>query len=166
MNSPECDCPFRAERDHPFILAAVNCNWSGGLPSSTSTLIFGGDSAVGTAAGHVLNNDIVSLSIKGITFNAGAPAYTFNGNALTLTSNVTNSGTNLETINLNMVTTAVRTFTMTSGGGDILLGGVISGSLGGILTAGTGTLTLSGANTYTGTTTVRPPARSIRPRLT
>jgi autotransporter-associated beta strand protein len=43
---------------------------------------------------------------------------------------------------------------MTAGGGDVTLGGSISGTSGAIVTAGAGTLTLSGASTYSGALTV------------
>ena len=129
-------------------------NWGGTLPINGNTLVFGADSSVGTTALDFLNNDMTGLSVAGITFNAGAPAYIFYGNALTLTGGITNNVTNLQTINFNIVTTAAQTMTMTAGGGDIILNGNISGALGGITTAGTGVLTLTGSNSYTGATTV------------
>ncbi len=58
------------------------------------------------------------------------------GDAFNLTGGVTNSGTNLETINDAFSMTAVRTFTTTTGGGNITVGGNISGTGGGITTAG------------------------------
>ncbi len=122
-------------------------NWDV-LPATGDTLNFGATTIAS------LNNDFTGMSFGGITFAAGASAYTIAGNAITLTGNITNSGTNLETINIALTTTAVRTLTLTAGGGDLSVGGVISGTAGGILTAGAGTLTLSGANSYTGLTTV------------
>ncbi len=130
-------------------------NWSGGIPTTGSILEFGADSSVGTAASDILNNDITAgLSLGGIIFDSGDPAYTFNGNSITLTGGITDNGTNLETINLAIATTAVQTITMTAGGGNITLGGNITGTNGGITTAGAGTLTLSGTNGYTGVTTI------------
>ena len=74
-------------------------NWTGNQPTGNS-LIFGADNSVGTAAGDVLNDDLAAAtSITGITFNAGDPAYTINGNSITLVGSITNSGTTLETIN-------------------------------------------------------------------
>src|SRR5205814_4659500 len=90
-------------------------------------------------------NDLTALTqFNGITFNSGAGAFVLNGNAITLGGNVTNNSTTLQTINLGLATTAVRTFFMTGGGGNITVSGSISGSGGGITTAGTGTLSLSG----------------------
>src|SRR3954453_5985140 len=58
-------------------------NWTGGNnpPLGFDSVSFG----VAGTAGSVLNNDLAAgLNISGITFNAGASAFTFNGNAITL----------------------------------------------------------------------------------
>lgn len=136
-------------------------NWSAGVPANTNILAFGADNPAGTAASHVLNNNIASLSVGGITFSAAAPAYTFSGNGITTTGNITNSSTNLQTINLNIAATAVRTVTMTAGGGDVRLAGNITGTAGGITATGTGTLTLSGTNSYDGDTRVNSTTATI-----
>ena len=130
-------------------------NWGGTAPLTGDSLVFGADNPAGTAAFDLLNNNLAAnLNIAGITFNAGAPAYTFTGNAITLTGNILNSSTNLQTINLDIVTTAVRTVTLTAGGGNITLGGNITGTGGGFTLAGNGTLTLSGNNSFTGNSTI------------
>jgi len=129
---------------------STGANWGGTAPVANDSLIFA------TSSTTTLNNDITAATqFNGITFNSGASAFTLNGNSITLGGNVTNSSTSLQTINLAMAATAVRTFTMTTGGGNITIGGNITGSGGGITTAGAGTLTLSAAgNSYTGATTV------------
>jgi fibronectin-binding autotransporter adhesin len=127
--------------------------WTGGNnpPIANDLLVFGAAGSGGTT----LTNDLTAaLQFNGITFNSGASAYVIGGNSIKLGGGITNSGTSLETLNFNMATTAVRTITMTSGGGDIALGDVISGTSGGITMAGSGELTLSDTNTYTGGTTV------------
>jgi autotransporter-associated beta strand protein len=116
----------------------------------------------GTSSTTALTDNLMTpstYSIAGITFNSGAPAYVINSgtagvNGFTLTGGITNNGANIETINDLIATTAVRTITLTSGGGNITLGGNISGSGGGFTTAGAGTLTLSGNESFTGALTV------------
>ena len=139
-----------------------SANWSGGAgtggsPATGDSLVF--TSGTGLGGTTLTDNSMTpgTFSIAGITFNVGAAAFVINPNAgtngFTLTGNVANNGTNLETINDPIVMTAGRTFTLTAGGGNITLGGAISGT-GSITTAGAGTLTLSGSNSYTGATTV------------
>ncbi len=137
-------------------------NWTGTNtpPISGDSFIFG---AAGTG-GLLLNNDLTSsaFSIAGITFNPGAGAFVIGdgtttanaGSTFVLTGSVINNSTSLETINNPFSMTTVQTFTTTAGGGNITLGGIISGTGGGITKTGAGTLTLSGANTYTGGTTL------------
>ena len=135
-------------------------NWSGtnNPPISGDSLVFG---AAGSSGTSLIDNLMTpgTFNIAGITFNLGASAFAINPatagtNGFTLTGNFTNSSTSLQAINDAVTTTAVRTVTMTSGGGNVTLGGNISGAAGGITTAGAGTLTLSGMDTYTGNTTV------------
>lgn len=126
---------------------------SGTVPASGSGLVFGADSSAGTLASNVLNNDILSLSTSGITFTSAAPAYAISGSSLTLTGNLTNSSTNLQTINLPLSLTTTATVTTTSGGGNFTLAGNIGGVGGGITTAGAGMLILGGTDSYTGLTT-------------
>ena len=143
---------------------ATGTNWSG-----TNTPPITGDSLLFSSAtsptGPNLNNNLTSaaFSVAGITFDATAPAFVIGngtttanvGNTFVLTGDVTNSSSNLQTINDPFSTTAARTFNLTTGGGNITLGGVVSGAGGGIATAGAGTLTLLQANTYTaGGTTI------------
>jgi fibronectin-binding autotransporter adhesin len=109
--------------------------------------VFGAAGFTGTT---LTNNLTAANSVAGITFNSGAGAFTILSNSITLTGNITNNSTSLETINLPIAITTVRTNAMTAGGGNLAYSGIISGTGGGITTAGTGTLTLSATNTYTG----------------
>ena len=121
-------------------------NWTGGNnpPSSGDALVFG---VAGTAGAALTADQTAGISYGGITFNSGASAYTVGGaNGITLTGNIANNGTSLETLNFPIATTAARTFTTTTGGGDLTLGGNITGTGGGITKAGAGTLSLSGTS--------------------
>ncbi|MBW8781885.1 MAG: autotransporter-associated beta strand repeat-containing protein [Verrucomicrobia bacterium] len=131
-------------------------NWTvgtTGVATPTNAAASGDALFFDTSAITALTNDLSGATFAGITFNSVASAYTIGGNAFILGGNLTNSSTNLQTINNAISSTAVRTVTTTAGGGDITLGGIISGT-GGITKAGSGTLTLSGANTFTGALTV------------
>ncbi len=115
------------------------------------------------ASGVDLNNNLTSLafSVSGITFNPGAAAFVIGdgttnpnvGNPFTLAGSLTNSSTSLETINNPFALAGTEPFTTTAGGGNITLGGVISGG-GGLSLAGGGTLFLTASNTFTGPTNV------------
>jgi autotransporter-associated beta strand protein len=135
-------------------------NWTGtnNPPITGDSLVFG----TAGSSGITLSDNLMTpatFSLGGITFASGASAFTINPatsgtNGFTLTGAITNSGTNTETINdLISLSSAGHTITLTTGGGNVTLGGAISGS-GSITTAGAGTLTLSGTDTYTGNTVV------------
>ncbi len=111
-------------------------------------LVFAGTPAILSATNTLTGGTATSL-----TFNSGAGAYTLSGSAITLSGNITNSSTSLQTINLPMSSTANRTVTMTAGGGNVTLGGPLSGA-GGYILAGSGTLRLTGSNSYGGNTSI------------
>ena len=92
-------------------------------------------------------NNLTGGTATSMTFSAGAGAFVLSGNAITV-GDITNSSTNPQTINLAMVTSAQRNVTSTAGGGNLTLGGTLSGPGGGINTVGTGTITLAGNNAY------------------
>jgi len=136
----------------------VGTNWSA-LPVSGDALVFGSAGA----GGLMLNNNLTTagFSVAGMTFNAGAGAFVIGdgsttanaGNAFVLTGAITNNSASLQTINNPFSVAAARTFTTNAFGGDLWLGGTISG-IGGIVKTGRGTLTLSATNIYTGATAV------------
>ena len=105
-------------------------NWafsSGSGPvANGDSLIFGAAGSSGTS----LNNNLSSLSLNNFTINSGASAFTFGGNALTLTGGLTNNAAANESIALPL------------------------GGSGGLTQAGSGTLVLGGTNTYSGNTTI------------
>jgi autotransporter-associated beta strand protein len=121
-------------------------NWST-VPASGDTLTFAGSSRLSNT-----NNYAANTSFGGLMFNSGAGAFTLGGNAVTLTGNVTNNGANTQTVNLPVVL-ASGSHGLTTNTGNLLMGGVISGS-GSLSKSGTGTATLSASNTYNGGTTL------------
>lgn len=118
-----------------------------GTPASADSLYFGASSQTS------LSNDFSSFAFNGLTFNSDAGAYTIGGNAITLDGNIVNNSSTLQAINLNLALGAASTITTSAGGGNITLGGNISGAYP-LTISGPGTLTLSGTNTDSGTNTV------------
>ncbi|HZZ26917.1 MAG TPA: autotransporter-associated beta strand repeat-containing protein [Pirellulales bacterium] len=132
---------------------ATPANWSTNpsLPQTGDSLVFG---LAGTA-GTVLNDNLTTsatYTFGTITFNNNAPTYTIDAAAGTrgFTFNVgsiTNTSTNVQNFDDNITVNTSATLTMTSGGGNLTLGGNISGP-GSLITSGAGTLTLSGNNSF------------------
>lgn len=139
--------------------SAANWNGTNTPPVSGDSLVF---DEMGTG-GTQLNNNLTNagFQVAGITFNFGADPFVIGdgtmtpnaGNPFVLAGNVNNNGLALQTINTPFSITSVRTFNTTTGGGDITLGGNLTGA-GGIALNGGGTLTLTGSNTYGGGTTI------------
>jgi autotransporter-associated beta strand protein len=115
-------------------------------------------------------------NLSGLTFDPTAGAFTIsaaNASALTLTGGVTNNSVQAESLNVPVVLGAPATvnaaagnlvlgqnitnggnlLTLTDGGYNVTLAGVISGA-GGLAESGVGSSTLPAANTFTGPTTV------------
>ncbi len=124
-----------------------NNNWDGNnrVVANGSDLVFAG--AVRTTP----NNNFTTFTSGGITFANGASAFILGGNAITLGGNVTNRGSALQTIDMNLLLSATRTFNADTG--DLAAGGVISGSFG-INKTGLNQLFLRAANTHSGTTSI------------
>lgn len=139
---------------------STGTNWTGGNspPQSGDSLVF---TSTNTQGNLDLNDNLTngSFNVGNITFNSGALAYIIGngtaaanaGNAFTLTGNITNNSASLETINDPF--TVNSTQTLTSGSGNLLFGGVISGT-GGFNIAGSGTVIFTGGNSYSGVTTI------------
>lgn len=125
-------------------------NWNGNLPvpGLEYDLQFGGSIRL-----TPFNDFPAASDFRNITFNAGAGAFTLGGYAITLSGDIANESSNPQTLNLGLALTGMRTVTTATGGGNLTLGGDITGAGGGLVKRGAGTLTLSGANTYEGGTT-------------
>ena len=134
-------------------------NWNEGALGTGNTPVFG---AAGSSGTLLNNNTTAGISVAGITFNSGAAAFVIGdgttaanaGSSFVLTGTIANNSSSVQTLNTPFSMTAARTFTTTTGGGDLTLGGNISGTGGAITKTGPGTLTLSGTNSYTGGTVV------------
>lgn len=132
----------------------TGANWSPSPFTDGDSMLFG---LAGTS-GATLNNDLAAdIDVAGITFTAGADAYSLGGNRITLGGNIGFSGDPAaaitQTINLAMALSATRVVTTTANG-NITLGGIISGATFGLTKNGEGTLTLQGANTFSGVLTL------------
>jgi len=133
--------------DHKFNTAG---NWSpSGAPSNGDTLDFPND-----VTDLAPDNDIVGLSVAGITFSGAGTSggFTITGNDLTLTGDITDTTSDTfvtNTLSLNVALSGTPTFTVPAGH-FIAVPGVLSGS-GNLTKAGNGTLELQSANTGTGT---------------
>ncbi|MES2981796.1 MAG: autotransporter-associated beta strand repeat-containing protein [Verrucomicrobiota bacterium] len=92
------------------------------------------------------NNNVSGLIASRLTFSEGSGAFVIGGTGITLDGNIVNSSGNLQTINLNMNLSSAPNIS----GGDVTLGGVLSGPFGITKDNSTEILTLSGANSFTG----------------
>src|SRR5688572_12458661 len=122
-------------------------NWGGAAPLANDALIFDGGLRL------TPNNDFAPLTqFNGLTFSAGAGAFTLGGNQISLLGPITNNATNVQTVNL-AIDLAADTTANVAAGGTLNLNGVVSGGFGVNVTGG-GTLSFGAANTYTGATTL------------
>jgi fibronectin-binding autotransporter adhesin len=144
-----------AQTTRTWRLAPTDALWSTGANWTPSGAPVANDSVAFsvTTGPTTLTNDITAgTQFNGITFNAGASAYTLTGNQITLGGSVINNSANLQTIGLPLELAATRTFAANSGG--ITVAGAITGT-GGITKDGRDTLTLAGTNTFSGNIAVR-----------
>jgi fibronectin-binding autotransporter adhesin len=129
-------------------LWANDANWTTTAPDGSDYVYFDGGNATPAAS----NNDITGLSLDGIFFKNSLGAHTISGNSITLTNKIYQQDAATQTINLDMnLSSGTREFQ--ADGGDLVLGGVLSGTAGLNLTHGND-VTLSGDNTYSGGVTV------------
>lgn len=119
-----------------------NTNWStDALPAASGDILTFGSAGVG---GTTLNNDIVGLSVAGLTFNAGAAALTLAGNAITLSGSLTNNSSSLETLGMAVSLGASSSINATSGA--ISFSAALSSAASDLSITGSGVTTFSGLN--------------------
>ena len=135
---------------------SVGVNWIGGNPPITGAALTFGATSVSS-----LTNDQSSLSVNGIGFSAGAPAYTIGGNALALAGDIANNASTTQTFSLPLQLSNSVAITTTTG--TVAITGVISGasSANGLTKAGAQPLSLTGLNTFAGPFTLASGTVSI-----
>lgn len=129
----------------------AGANWGGTAPAAGQWLVFG---ALAPSGYTTANNDFAAgTSFAGMAFSAAAPAYTLQGNAITLAGPIINQSGNNQTIGL-AIQLAAGGGTLDTGSAGLTITGPISGPGIGVTKLGSGTLTLSGSNNYSGGTSV------------
>jgi fibronectin-binding autotransporter adhesin len=126
------------------VLSGTN-TYSGTTTLSSGTLDINSATALGTSTITITGGTIDNTSAGAITLSNNN-AQNWNGDfAFTGTKDL-NLGTGAVTMNASRIVTV--------NGGNLTVGGAISGTGDGLTKAGAGTLILTGANAYTGTTTI------------
>ncbi len=141
---------------------ATSANWTPSAVTANDTLTFG---ANGTAGTSLSNNLAFNTGLQGLTFSAGASAYTISGNQSTASLPaaggwITNSSSNLQTVNLNLFIASGGNRFFDTGSAGINYGGTIMGSAS-VGKNGAGTLTLSNYNSYSATTAINAGILSV-----
>lgn len=113
-------------------------NWGGSNMANGDTLVFAG--LLRTTNRNNLNN----ASINGLSFAAGAAAFTLNGNSLTNTGTIANRSSHQQTLNLGLIVGADQTWTGGSAGLQFGAISFASGASAGHAVGGSGTLTVMG----------------------
>ena len=120
-------------------------NWGGVTPVNGDTLTFAGSTRLAPV------NNIVGLTLVGLTISASAASFNITGNSISMSPGaVTTLGASAQTIALPLGITGTTPFSITPA---TTYSGVISGT-GALTKAGAGILTLGGANSYGGGTTI------------
>lgn len=124
-------------------------NWVGGVaPVSGDSLFFTGTTHTSTS-----NNFATDTGFANITFKNPAGFFSFSGNEIALSGNITNNQTvTLQTINLPLLLNATPTVSIVPNG-QLTINGVISGT-GGLSLTGGGSLNLNGNNPFAGALTL------------
>jgi autotransporter-associated beta strand protein len=135
-------------------------NWDDDVvPTFPAALTFAGSTRLATT------NDLVGMTVTGVTFAAGAGAFTLRGNPVTLGGNVAIQGggsvTNDQTIDLPITLSKNALLTSAPAGGStqwtvkgaLVLDGVIDGPFG-LTATGKNYVQLNGANTHAGDTLI------------
>lgn len=141
-------------------------NWTNfSIPQNGDSITFGGTERTSPS------NDILNLSLNGITFAAGGNAFNLSGQGFTLNNGafITMGAAGKIQIIANPITlagvVAINCTQADSLGMSLTINGVISGS-GSLVKNGVGLLLLNATNTYTGATTVSAGTLALAGSLT
>lgn len=135
-------------------LWSTAANWSGTV-SSDAALTFG------ASARTTPSNDLAGAAFPGISFEAGAPAYTLGGNALRLTGDIINSSASHQTIQMPLALSSLGEMRIDTGASGITLGGPVTGSAATLVKTGGGNLTISGSVGFGGDITMEEGTLSL-----
>ena len=137
-------------------------NWSGGAaPANNSSWVFG------SSLNALLNNDFAAAwTNTGMSFSAGASAFTINGNALTISGDITNNSTATQTFGVAMSSGTARKFITSANGGNLVFNGPISSTSSSPITftntaSGPGVVFLNASNSLTGTIDATAPYTTV-----
>ena len=123
-------------------------NWDTDLvPVFPQAITFGGTTRL------TPNNNLTSITVNGITFDPTAGAFVVGGNSVVLGGDIVDNSAVPQRINNSLALGATRTVTVPTGG-NLTIGGAITGVGKGITKVGDGKLTLLGANSYSGPITI------------
>jgi len=123
-------------------------NWGGTAPVANDSLVFAGTTGLTPS-----NNFAANTQFNGLTFNAGAGAFTLSGNATKLGGNIVDNASTAQAVTLILALQQNTDIGVTNSGGSITFNYAISGGFS-LTKSGAGLATFKGAGTYTGGTTV------------
>ncbi len=125
-------------------------NWGGVVPVGSDALVFGGTNRLAPN-----NNLTVATIFSGITFSAGAGAFTLSGNSFNLSGDIVNNSSATQTLSLAFLLYSGTTRAINTVSGDMRISGAIGQNGSCMLSKqGAGKLTLSGNNSYDGGTVI------------
>lgn len=130
----------------------ANDNWSTALnwdnnavPAFPQPLTFSGNTRL------TPNNDLAALTVQGISFTGATGAFTVGGNAITLTSGITNTSAFTQTVNLPLTLSGANTFD--ASGAAIVLGGTLNLNGAALTVQGASNTTINGLVSGSGSLT-------------
>ena len=127
-------------------------NWSEGTTGGNGTAVLSTSDSLyfDASIGVMLTNDLSAAEFEKLEFNEGASAYTIHGNWFSLITWVRNYSTSRQVIHNDILLTVQLQEVTVAAGGEVVLGGKLSGQACGLQKWGAGRLTLGGSNSFAG----------------